>query len=57
MGNRTGTFQKVGLGEYIIPYQEDEDSDKVIASWLMEKRVYGVKAEQSDLEPSYSSGD
>ena len=55
--NKTGTFQEVSPGEYIVPCQEDEDFDKVIASWLMEKPVYGVKAEQSELEPSYSSRD
>ena len=57
MGEQTRTFQEIGLGEYIVLCQEDEDSDKVIASWLMEKPVYGVKAKQSNLEPSYSSGD
>ena len=57
LGNKTGTFQEVGPSEYIVPYQEDEGFDKVIASWLMEKPIYGVKVEQSELEPSYSSGD
>ena len=57
ISNRTGTFQEVGPSEYIVPCQEDEDSNKVIASWLMEKPIYGVKVEPSDLEPSYSSGD
>ena len=44
MGEQTRTFQEIGSGEYIVPSQEDEDSNKVIASWLMEKPVYGVKA-------------
>ena len=57
MGEQIGTFQEIDSGEYIVPYQEDEDSNKVIASWLMEKPVYRVKAKQSNLEPSYSSGD
>ena len=33
---QTGTFREVGPSEYFIPCQEDDDADKVIASWLME---------------------
>ena len=57
MEGQTGTFREAGPSEYFVPCQEDEDSDKVIASWLTEKPVYGVKVEPSDWEPPYSLED
>ena len=49
--------KNLGPGEYEVPCTIDEDSDKAIESWLVDKPVYGVKSQGSDLEPPYSSDD
>jgi hypothetical protein len=55
--NNTITSQNIGPGEYLVPCIENEDSDKAIESWLINKLVYGVTGHESDLEPPYSTDD
>lgn len=50
-----GTLMEVGPRKYIIPCEENEDSDKLIDSWLTDKPVYGVSSQISDLKPPLES--
>ena len=42
MGKSTTCIMEVGLGENIIPSEENEDSNILIDSWLIDKPVYRV---------------
>ena len=59
MGNKSpiGVYMELSPGEYCLPCGEDDDSDRVIESWLMDKPVYGVTDVQSELEPPFESED
>jgi hypothetical protein len=53
LGNKSSisVYMELSPGEYYMSYGEDDDSDRVIESWLMDKPMYGVTDIQSELEP------
>jgi hypothetical protein len=50
-------YKEVGLGEYVLPCTDDENSDKLIESWLTDRPIYGVGTQQSNWEPLYTTDD
>jgi hypothetical protein len=50
-------YKEVGPGEYVLPCIDDENSDKVIESWLTDWPVYGVGTQKSNWEPPYTTND
>ena len=50
-----GNFMEIGPGEYMIPCDDGNDSDKAIGAWLLDRPVYVVNVEPSELEPLYES--
>jgi hypothetical protein len=55
--NNQNQITNLGPSEYMVPCTIDENSDKAIESWLTDKPVYGVKSQESDLEPPCTSDD
>jgi hypothetical protein len=50
-------YKEVGPGEYVLPCTDDENSDKVIESWLTDRPVYGIRTQKSNWEPPYTTDD
>ena len=41
-------YKEVGPREYVLPCTDDENSDKIIESWLTDRLIYGIGTQQSN---------